>query len=261
MYPYTVRPTDTDPLSNVVTVSAQTSTTPPVVVTDSVQISLAASELLLTKSVSPAQAQVGDTVTYTFTVQNLSTSTAITNVQIVDPALTGGSSPLPGCTFATLAAGASNTCTATHQVALSDPSPLINTATATGLLGTTQLSDTATATLPIAGASGLLVTKTADRQVAAVGTVITYTYEIRNTGTLPLGQVTVTDSAPNAVFTPAWSSSFAPGQDEVRTITHTVTATDPDPYVNTVNVTANDGTPIPVTAQASARVAISTSAL
>jgi uncharacterized repeat protein (TIGR01451 family) len=77
--------------------------------------------------VAKTTAHVGDTVTYTITVSNPSTDTAMTKVSVSDTLLGDLSNDFP----ATLAAGASQTKTYTHTVLSGGADPLVNTVTVT----------------------------------------------------------------------------------------------------------------------------------
>ncbi len=260
MYTYTVQPGDPDPLVNLVTV-AGTASTGEVNVIASAELALVAGDLLLTKT-AVDQAAIGQTVTYTLTVENLG-DTAILGVDITDPLSPSGDAPIPACHVNTLAAagqaGSVNTCTFDYTVSAADPAPLINTALAMGFIGTTAITDTASHTLNIV-TGDLLVTKTANATVAAVGDDVIFTYRVENTGTSDITNLFVQDTDPNVDFSSnPWPTSLAPGAAAVRTWTKTMAAADPDPYTNTVLVTGEIGdTGQPVSGQATETVYIAT---
>ncbi len=60
-------------------------------------------ELLLTKT-AVDQALIGQTITYTLTVENLSASASIFDVTVVDPLSPSGTTAIPTCTVDDLAA-------------------------------------------------------------------------------------------------------------------------------------------------------------
>ncbi len=144
----------------------------------------------------------GDTITYTFSVQNTGT-VALTNVTVTDPLL-----PTLSCVIASLAVGATSSCTATNNTyviqATDLPGPKVNTATATGTPpGTlTPPTDDHTVSTPLAPApvASIVLTKagsTADTNgnttVGDPGDTITYSFSVQNTGTVTLTSVTVSD--------------------------------------------------------------------
>ncbi len=144
----------------------------------------------------------GDTITYTFSVHNTGT-VALTNVTVTDPLL-----PTLSCVIASLAAGATGSCTPTNNTyvikAADLPGPKANTATVTGTPpGTlTPPTDDHTVSTPLAPApvASLELTKSAAKAdtngntiVGDPGDTITYTFSVHNTGTVALTNVTVTD--------------------------------------------------------------------
>lgn len=83
---------------------------------------------------------------------------------------------------------------------------------------------------------GLTVTKTCPA-TASAGDAITYGITIKNSGTDNLTNVTVNDSILGNL-TSSFSGSLAAGASQSHTFSYTVKASDPDPLVNTVTVTA-----------------------
>ena len=249
-YTYTVGQGDPDPIVNLVTVTAQ-STQPVVTVqdTDTAMLNLVTSDLQLTKTSNAinGRAILGQTIQYTLTLTNLNAqpdANPITGVSVVDILSPFGTGAIPGCTVASLGS-TSVSCTFEHVISPADGTPLVNTAIAVGTQGGLPVTDSATNMIEIVEA-GLSVTKTADTTVAAIGDTVTYTYRIENTGTVTLNELDIRDSDPNVVFMRAgapapWPAYLAPGQVEVRTGQHTITSQDPDPYLNTVTVSAKAG--------------------
>jgi uncharacterized repeat protein (TIGR01451 family) len=124
------------------------------------------------------------------------------------------------------------------------------TVTATGTFnpgsGNITATDTGAAPVPLNQVPSLTVSKvaSADTNVPA-GTVITYTYRVRNNGTVPITNVTLSDTHKGVVgaLTPAFGSwitntgstntgntinTLAPGDEAQFTATYTVTQTDVD---------------------------------
>ena len=117
----------------------------------------------------------------------------------------------------------------------------MNTATATGYYGTTAYTETDDHSLDVE-MPGINVDKSGPAS-ATVGEVVTFTFTVTNTGTVPLSTVTVTDSIAG---TATYVSGDANGDSKldttetwVYTATWTVAAT-PDPLVNTATATGTD---------------------
>lgn len=245
MYTYPVQPDDSDPLVNFVRVTGETQGGGQVQATDTASLALVTGDLQLTKE-AVTQAAVGDDVVYTLTVTHVNPAgEPITGIKITDPLSSYGTDPL--CTIPSLSYGTPETCTFTHAVTLADSSPLVNTAEAEGLQETgpssgvfVTLRDTASHEIEIV-TPGLSVTKQADTGIASIGDTITYTYTVTNTGSVQVDNLSVTDSDPLLTFNEDWPGYLPPGTAVTRTGTHVVTATDPDPLVNTVTVTGQAG--------------------
>jgi hypothetical protein len=85
------------------------------------------------------------------------------------------------------------------------------------------------------------VIKTASVMTATVSEVITYTYDVENTGNVPLASVTATDDKLGTIISASEGITLEVGQRVIRTATYTVQEADlPGPLVNSVTVT---GTP------------------
>jgi len=204
---------------------------------------------------------VGDTVTYTYTVEN-SGNVSLTAVSVSDVHAGAGSlSAITPASVATLAPGASVDFTATYVVTQADidaGTPITNTATlaATPTQGTlAPETDSASVTVEDP-APDLKLEKTASATTdVAVGDVITYTYEVANSGNVTMNAVSISDAHSGtgtlSAVTPA-SVDLNPGDSQTFTATYTVTQADVDagtPITNTAtaNATPATGTYIPVT--------------
>ncbi len=177
---------------------------------------------------------VGDLLQYTFTVENTGNIT-LANVTVAEnligATVSGGPITLePGQIDTT-------TFTATYPVTLPDlnANQVTNQATATGAWGTdgagnpVTVSDDsgtdATNDDPIVfDMAGITLIKTADASAfstpAAVGDLITYSFEITNTGNLPLTNVTITDILPDVQVT-GTIATLAVGATDTTSITAT----------------------------------------
>ncbi|MEU8541540.1 hypothetical protein AB0C52_16400 [Streptomyces sp. NPDC048717] len=194
----------------------------------------------------PGPVHVGDTVTYTYTVTNTG-QTALTGVAVTDDKVTGIT-----CQATSLAPGVSTTCTGTYTVTAADGAAghVINTARATGTdpEGGTVTSPPDEVTVPVAGASRLTVTKTADTHgPVKPGDAITYTYTVTNGGQTALHDIAVTDDKVTAVT--CEDTTLAPGAHTTCTGTYTVTVADAKAghVTNTAHATGTDPEGHPVT--------------
>jgi uncharacterized repeat protein (TIGR01451 family) len=201
----------------------------------------------LVKTASPtAVTAAGQLVTYAFVVTNTGTL-ALSNVSVSDAFTSGGTGSMSAitCQAATLAPGASTTCTATYVVSQADvdAGQVTNTAVASGTPpGNTTLttSPPSTATVTAVAAPGLSVVKSAsEASVSQVGDTIDYRFQVTNTGNVTLSNVNVVDTqlAPAGPLTsgPACPSGvLAPRASETCTATYTVSQGDLD------NGTVND---------------------
>ena len=142
----------------------------------------------VTKSCTPL-AHVGDTVTYTITVTNTGTED-LTNVTVVDTIL----GDLSASFADDLAVGASESHDFDYVVQESDPDPLVNEVTAAGL-GTqseSPVDDTAQCLTDLIHPA-IEIVKTVDEETVPIGTTVTYTYVVTNTGDTTLYDISVDD--------------------------------------------------------------------
>ncbi|MBN8882572.1 MAG: DUF11 domain-containing protein, partial [Salana multivorans] len=179
-----------------------------------------AADLELDKTVEPATAAPGDSVTYTLELHNAGPSTA-TGVTLVDPLPAGledvGVEPSGSCSVASgevscspgsLVSGGTFTATVTATVAASFAgTEIVNTASATATTIDPDLeSNTATATVAIeAAAADLAVTKTLVTDPPVAGEPVRYTIAVTNEGPADAEGVELTDEFP-AVLTDAVAS-------------------------------------------------------
>ena len=187
---YTVQAGDPSPLPNSVTASG-TGVTSGVDVFDFAECSntIVHPSIDVTKSCTPL-AHVGETVTYDITVTN-NGDEDLTNVTVVDTIL----GDLSASFSDDLAVGASETQSFDHVVTEADADPLVNevTATGTGVQSEVVVDDTATCVTDVIH-PGILIVKSVDEDVVPVGTTVTFTYVITNTGDTTLYDVTVDDN-------------------------------------------------------------------
>jgi len=193
----------------------------------------------------------GDKVVYSFLVTDEGT-TPLSDVAVVDPMLTAAQVPV-SCPKTALAAGESMTCTAQYTATASDISSglIMNTASATGVDGINEqvTSDNSTA---MVGVSGISIEKTADRTaVASAGETVVYSFQVSNTGTVPLTDVAVSDPSLTAagVQVSCPDTELAAGAGMTCTASYTVTAADiaAGQVVNTATASGTDPTGTQVT--------------
>ena len=191
---------------------------------------------ILIVKVAPSSANVGDTITYTYTVTNTGGLT-LNNVQAADNFL--GSITLADTT---LDPGESTMGTKDYTVQSSDlPGPIVNTATVTGDFGIGEtVTDTDSAIVSINGSGpSILIVKEASPTEAEVGDIITYTYTVTNTGGVTITASVYDDILGNIVLN---DTTLDAGQSTVGAGQRTVQSSDlPGPIVNTATATGNDG--------------------
>jgi uncharacterized repeat protein (TIGR01451 family) len=168
--------------------------------------------------------QVGDVITYTYTVTNDGDVT-LTDVTVVDtpdgPATLG---------VTTLAPGEKTTRTLMHTVTQADldAGSRTNTADAEGTdPAGVVVTDQDTLTVTFAQNPSIDVVKTSDATgTNQVGDVITYTYTVTNDGDVTLTDITVVDTPDGPVTLGV--TTLAPGEQTSGALQHTVTQADLD---------------------------------
>ena len=192
--------------------------------------------ILIVKT-APSSANVGDTITYTYTVTNTGGLT-LDDVQVTDSNF--GNIPLAGTT---LDPGESTMGTVDYTVQAGDlPGPIENVAVATGDFGMGEIvTDTDSAIVSIIGSGpSISIVKEASPTEAEVGDVITYIYTVTNTGGVTITASVYDDILGNIILN---ETTLAPGQSTEGAGQYTVQPGDlPGPIVNTVIATGDDGT-------------------
>lgn len=190
------------------------------------------------KTADVEAAEVGQSVTYSFLVTNTGNVT-ITDLAVNDTDFsgTGELSAIACPADIALAPGDDLTCTATYTVTQADidSGELTNTATVTGTppAGDPVTSAPSTATITTDPLPSLTVTKTADvEEITAAGQVVTYSFQVRNTGNITIADPTVHEGEfsgrgeLSAVTCPDGASVLDPGESVTCTATYTVVAAD-----------------------------------
>ena len=225
---------DAGGVTNSATAKSGTTTSP----ADAVTVpSVRAPKLSLTKSaVEPALFNVGQIVTYTYVITNEG------NTTLTSPGVTDDKIASVSCPAGNLAPGATKTCSANYTLTLDDVTLGTVTNNAYANSGATR-SPTVTATVPTSAAPALtLVKSAAPVTFAAVGEVITYTFDVTNSGSAASTKpVTITDPKIGnfSCFTPfAGNPTFAAGETISCQRTYTVKQADMDAGVLTNTATA-----------------------
>jgi uncharacterized repeat protein (TIGR01451 family) len=187
--------------------------------------------LEVVKTASKASAQIGETITYSYSITNTSNVT-VKNLVATDNKL--GAVTL-GTT--TLAAGAGTSGMLTYTIKATDANPLINRVSVSGTTPTAVVKGGASASVAVPGLPGnpaISAKVTADKTTAAIGETITYTYTVTNTGDKVLDNIMA-----NASFGPVnlGKTTLIPAESAIVDVKHTVTSADlPSPLVNTLTV-------------------------
>ena len=197
---------------------------------------------------------LGSVITYSFLVTNTG-DVDLTNVVVTD--VLSGMTTI-SCPSTTLAAGADMTCTATYEVTQDDVNTgfVTNTATVTGDPpgAVAQVSAQDSATIPPTQTRSIALVKTASAPDASG--LVTYTFEVRNTGNVTLNSVTVSDPLQGLSPVSCQTTTLAPTQVTTCTATRTLTQADIDAgfVQNTATATGTPQAGAPVSAQDSATV-------
>ncbi|GGX41224.1 hypothetical protein GCM10007385_05930 [Tateyamaria omphalii] len=198
---------------------------------------------LVKSTTATSFANVGDTITFDFVLSNTGNQT-LTDVSVTDPLI-----PALVCEADTLAPGDDLTCSGDYLVTQEDVDngTLSNTATAGAIdpTGTAVTPDTSSVTVPgpLTEPLSLALSKTATpTPFGAVGSTVSYGFEVENTSRFTLADVTVTDP-----LIPGFSCVIAtldPGATDTTSCAalYTVTQEDVDrgSIENTAQVTARD---------------------
>jgi uncharacterized repeat protein (TIGR01451 family) len=218
---------DATQLTNVATFTGSLSSGENVTVAASESVALnQTSSLQVGMSADVSSAYVGDNITYTYTITN-NGQAALNTLALTDSRL--GAVTLSSTT---LASGASLTATRIYTVLSSDrPGPLSSsaTATATSSTGAAATATSANVTVTLSQASSLQVTKLADKNVAAEGDVITYTYSVSNNGEVEIKDIVLTDDKLGSIPLVSGNttvSSLVPGAQVTATATYKVVLAD-----------------------------------
>lgn len=194
---------------------------------------------------SSSLVEEGDTVAYTFTVENTG-NVELTAVTVSDPLITNqATNNTINCPLSVLPAGMSTICTALYTLTQNDVDAgmVSNTASVTGtpttavpIVAPSAMSG-AMVTIPPSPSLTVIKSASAIPSNIVAGGTITYSYLVSNTGNVTINGVVPVDAGPtfNGVaagaslvgFTPA-SADLAPNTNETFTATYAVTQDDLD---------------------------------
>ena len=239
---YTVTQADLDAgsVTNTVTMTGTPSSGTLAPAIDDLTINAAATPTwtVVKSSTDSSYSAVGTVLDYSYLVTNTGNVT-INAIAIADDRTTN-----EACPAATLAAGASMTCSATYTVTQADldAGSVTNTVTLTGTPSSGTLApaiDDLTINATVAPAWTVVKSST-DTTYAAVGDVLDYAYLVTNTGNVTINAIAIADDRTTNETCPA--ASLAAGASMTCTATYTVTQADLDAgsVTNTVTMT---GTP------------------
>ena len=224
------------PLFNTLTVVGTPSANQPVVtVLNTGAVALIGNpNLLVTQSVNTAQANVGETINFTYKVQNIG-GVALDNVVVSYDHPSNVTLPA-----FSLEPGQSMSGATSYEVKESDvPGPIINTVTATGtprVGGGQPVTAVDADAVTVLGDALLQVVMQPNTLSANVGDTIQYTYKVLNVGTLTLENVQAVDSRLGPITLGA--NNLAPGASTTGLLTYKVVESDlPGPLASLVQVT------------------------
>ncbi|WP_277602621.1 DUF7507 domain-containing protein [Macrococcus armenti] len=219
---------DAGKLTNIATVTG----TPPAgleppTAKDTVEITQKGSaNITLDKSTTSTLVNVGDTVTYDFTVTNTGTVT-LKDIKLDDPMFKDGVT----LEKTTLAPGESTTGKATHVVTQEevDAGKLTNTATVTGTppSGLEPPISEDKVEIPANAQTSITLDKSTQATGLKAGETVTYDFTVTNTGTVTLKDVKLTDPMFKDGVTLV-KTTLAPGESTTGKATHTVTQEEVD---------------------------------
>ncbi|WP_240545798.1 DUF7507 domain-containing protein [Paenibacillus artemisiicola] len=203
-------------ISNRSTTTYNSGTFSGVSLSNTVNVPAAAPAIAAQKSASLTQATVGDTITYSFAIQNTGNYAAL--LTLTDPLPAGtayvagsiavngsprpGQTPQTGISVGVLAAGGSATVTFSVLLqSLPNPPNLVNQGTVSYAytLPDNRTFNGSIASNPVsipASAPNVTIVKSASEPDAAVGDIVTYTLLSTNNGFQPVTQVIVSDPIP-----------------------------------------------------------------
>jgi uncharacterized repeat protein (TIGR01451 family) len=239
-YDYTVVQSDPDPLLNTVTVHYNENADASgddVSGSDDHSVNLFQPGVQVVKDAEPNSAQVGDTITYTFTITNTSSSDAPDLIfdSMSDTVLGDLSGAAGAASCGTLATGGSCSFSVDRDIAGTDPDPLNNTVTVhyhpEGFPN--DITDNDSDSVDIF-TLGVTIDKTGDT-LSKVGDTVNYVITVTNTSSVGAPDLDCTITDPLLGLNK--NVTLASGANNVTNAQYVVQAGDPDPLLNTASVT------------------------
>ncbi|ROR55341.1 putative repeat protein (TIGR01451 family) [Luteococcus japonicus] len=170
----------------------------------------------------------GRPIDYTIVLTN-SGNVSVTNAQISDPKFASFTSCTPAL-GSKLAPGATMTCSGTYTSTQADvdAGSILNTARGTAVGPTnTALSTTATAVVEVTRSPALSLQKSAaPTRVGTVGQVVTYSFQVTNTGNVTATSLSISDPLPGLSAVNCPVTTLAPGATTTCTATRATTQAD-----------------------------------
>ncbi len=256
---YTVLQSDVDanaPITNTATVSFTPERGTLADLSDDASVGVAAEpSAIFTKTASPDSGlRTGDLVTYSYVIENTG-NVDLTNLSVSDVhSGLGTLSAITPASLSVLAPGDSTTFTATYTVTLEDfedGSNINNEATLSltpdrGSLAPLTANEVVTIAGPVPSAA---LSKTASQTTGLqVGDIVTYTYNVENTGDVTLNNVSISDVHPGAgalsAITPSTVATLVIGDNVDFTATYEVTQDDIDAGLDITNTATLAASPV-----------------
>ncbi len=218
---------------------------------DTVMVTVQEPEITIHKAANPTTANIGDLITYTYTLTN-SGDVPLSGINPLDDQL--------GLVLAqpiSLTEGQSISATLFYTVAEADlPGPLLNTVIVSGTspLGNV-VQDSDWAAVILTSQPAIHIIKEANVGSVGMNGVLTYTYTVMNVGDVTLTGITAVDTPLGPV--PLLTDTLPSLGMTTRILTYTVSESDlPGPLVNSVTVTGTSPINELVTAQDSFTVTV-----
>ncbi len=238
---------DNESLTNTATVTADAPNDDPVTDTGDETLLFDAYPLIdVSKTVDNTTPLAGDIIVYTYTVTNTGTM-SLGNVSVND--VHSGSDPLGTitCGATTLLPGQSTECSALYTVTQADVDAGTLTNTATGSAtdpNGTPIQETDDVTIDFEAVPAIDIVKSVDNTTPALAEIVTYSYDVTNTGNVTLNNIIVNDAhggfiALSAITCP--TDTLAPNESMTCTATYETQQEDIDAFTvsNTATVTGD----------------------
>jgi uncharacterized repeat protein (TIGR01451 family) len=257
---FTVGPDDPSPLVNIATATASSSAALGRTVSHqtSASVTILRPAIAITKTANCTTVHEGAEITYTYNVTNPG-NTPLSSVSVSDNITSPVTYQSGDNGNNKLDVAETWTFSANYAASGDDPSPLVNTATASGIDDLSQnvtAQDSASVTIL---RPAIAMTKTAEPTEVYEGDKVTYTYNVTNPGNTPLSNVSVSDNITSPVTHRSGddgNNKLDVGETWTFSADYTASGDDPSPLVNTATASGTDALGKIVNAQASVNVTI-----